>query len=66
MVNSLLIGVGGIVLLMIVWAVVQFFWGKTFPDEMTDEDVLAGRTSCGNCGCVSICKNYQRSSDILA
>ena len=52
-----MIGIGGIVSMMIIWVVVQSFWGKTFAEHLTDEDVLAGRTKCGNCGCTTICEN---------
>ncbi len=57
MINSLLIGIGGIIGLMALWVIVQRFWGNTFSDYMSDEDVLAGRSSCGNCGCTTACKN---------
>jgi hypothetical protein len=57
MIKSLLIGIGGILALMVIWVVVQSIWGKIFSEYMTDEDVLAGRTSCGNCGCTTACKN---------
>jgi hypothetical protein len=56
MLKSLIIGIGGIVVLMILWVVVQSVWKKTFSDYMSDEDVLAGRNSCGNCGCGTVCK----------
>lgn len=57
MLNSLLIGIGGIIVLMIIWAIVQLFWKKTFSEYIADEDVLAERRSCGNCGCTTVCKN---------
>ena len=57
MLKSLIIGIGGIIALMVIWAIVQFFWKKTFSEYISDEDVLAERRSCGNCGCTSICKN---------
>ncbi|MEZ4952887.1 MAG: hypothetical protein R2825_04865 [Saprospiraceae bacterium] len=56
MINSLIIGVGGIIVLMIIWAIVQLFWKKIFSEYIADEDVLAERRSCGNCGCTTICK----------
>jgi hypothetical protein len=56
MINSLLIGVGGMVGLMVLWYVVQTLWGKTFADHLTDEDVMAGRSTCGSCGCGTSCK----------
>ncbi len=60
MFESLLIGVGGIVSLMIVWVIVQSLWRKIFADQISDDDVLAGRTSCSNCGCTTVCKNEQK------
>jgi hypothetical protein len=60
MIQSLIVGVGGLVLLMLVWVVVQTYWGKTFSEEITDEDVLAERRSCGNCGCSIPCDNALR------
>jgi len=50
------IGIIGITGLMILWAVVQYLWRITFMDQQTDEDVLAGRSSCGSCGCGTVCK----------
>ena len=55
MIDSLLIAIGGIITLMIGWAVVQSLWGKTFAEYMEEEDALAGRTKCGNCGCTTAC-----------
>jgi hypothetical protein len=56
MIQSLIIGIGGVVSLMILWMIIQFWWGKTFSDNISDEDVLAGRTSCSNCGCTTVCE----------
>lgn len=56
MLESLIIGIGGIIGMMILWVVVQALWGKAFSDYKTDDDVLAGRTDCGNCGCKTICE----------
>lgn len=56
MLNSLLIGIGGTVGLMLLWFAVQTLWGKTFSEHLTDEDVMAGRSTCGNCGCGSSCE----------
>jgi hypothetical protein len=56
MIDSLIIAIGGITSLMIIWMIVQSLWGKTFSDHLSDEDVLAGRTSCRNCGCTTSCK----------
>ncbi len=60
MLKSLFIAIGGIVGLMLVWVAIQALWRKTFSDDYTtDDDVLAGRRSCGNCGCTTICKNKE-------
>lgn len=55
MIQSLLIGIGGVVGLMLLWTVVQTFWGQTFSEHLTDEDVMATRSTCGNCGCATAC-----------
>ena len=57
MLNTFLTGIGGIIALMIIWGIVQFFWKKTFSEFISDEDVMAERRSCGNCGCLTICEN---------
>lgn len=60
MLKSLFIAIGGIVGLMLVWVGIQALWRKVFSDDYTsDEDVLAGRRSCGNCGCTTVCKNKE-------
>jgi hypothetical protein len=46
-----LIGIGSIVGLMIAWAAVQHYWKASFTEEMTQDDALAERSSCGNCSC---------------
>ncbi|MFT4568392.1 MAG: hypothetical protein ACI9FN_003361 [Saprospiraceae bacterium] len=50
------IGIIGITGLMILWAMIQYLWRIVFMDQQTDEDVLAGRSSCGNCGCGTPCE----------
>lgn len=60
MIQSLLIGIGGIIILMVAWMLVQMSWGKTFSEEISDEDVLADRRSCSNCGCSIPCNNALR------
>ncbi len=57
MFDSLIIAIGGIVGLMILWIVVQAFWRKVFAEHISEADVLAGRTKCGNCGCTTVCNN---------
>lgn len=56
MLKSLLIAIVGIVFIAVVWGVVQLFWKKTFADYIHDEDVLAERRDCGQCGCTTACK----------
>jgi hypothetical protein len=56
MLESLAIGIGGIISMMILWFVVQSLWRKTFSDHITDEDALADRSSCGNCNCTTFCE----------
>jgi len=57
MIGSYIIGIFGVVILMLIWVLVQSGWRKVFSDHLEDEDVMAGRTDCGNCGCTSSCKN---------
>lgn len=59
MFTSLIVGIIGIIGLMIIWVVVQSYWRDTFFENILDDDVLAGRTSCGNCGCTRICKQSE-------
>lgn len=61
MIESYIIAIGGIILLMIIWIIVQVLWKETFYDQLSDDDVLAGRSSCGNCGCTTICSNKRNS-----
>jgi hypothetical protein len=52
-----LIGIGAIVAMMLAWVWVQSLWRDTFSENISDQDVLAERRSCGNCGCTKVCKN---------
>ncbi len=56
MLSSLIIAIAGIVGVMLAWVAVQAMWKNTFPDDVRDDDALAGRSSCGNCGCSTICR----------
>ena len=56
MFKSLIIGIGVTVTIVLVWALVQTLWKKTFREEYLEDDVLAGRRSCSNCGCTGICE----------
>jgi len=55
MIEKYLIGIIGITSLMFGWAIIQGLWRKSFPGQNIDEDVLAGRSDCGSCGCTSPC-----------
>lgn len=59
MVKSIIIGIIGITGLMIFWLFIQNIWRDQFSDMISDEDVLAARGGCGNCGCENICVNKQ-------
>ena len=60
MIGSFLIGIGGMIFLMAIWVAVQSLWRKSFSDYISDEDVLADRRSCGNCGCTAACEKKQK------
>ena len=57
MIKSLLIAITCITALMMGWLMVQLWWKKTFREYISDEDVLADRRSCKNCGCTEACEN---------
>ena len=60
MTSSLIIGLVGVVALMVYWLFIQTVWRQMFADQITDEDVLAERRSCGDCGCGGgVCKVKQ-------
>jgi len=42
-------------LLLLVWVGVQNAWRRRFLPADSDDDALAGRSSCGRCGCASPC-----------
>ncbi|MCB0593327.1 MAG: hypothetical protein H6557_18055 [Lewinellaceae bacterium] len=63
MISSFLIGIGGMIFLMAVWVTVQSLWRKSFSDYISDDDVLADRRSCGNCGCTAACENKRLSAE---
>ena len=62
MLQSLLIAIGGVIALMLFWVLVQILWGRTFSEYVSDEDVMAGRTKCSNCGCTTACENKKELS----
>lgn len=56
MIEKYLIGMAGIISLMVTWSAIQGLWRKTFSDQVQeDQDVLAGRSDCGNCSCATPC-----------
>lgn len=57
MIESFIIAVGGIIAMMTVWVIVQMLWRRTFAEYLSDDDVLADRRSCSNCGCTTACEN---------
>lgn len=52
-----IIGMAGIIGLMTLWVIIQQHWKKAFSDGHVDEDALAGRSDCSNCGCNTPCVN---------
>ena len=57
MIESYIIAIIGIVTLMVAWIGVQTLWRKIFSDHVSDEDAMAERTKCTNCGCTKVCQN---------
>ena len=57
MIKSFIVAVLSILGLMLVWLVIQNKWRNTFQQFITDQDVLAERRSCQNCGCTKQCEN---------
>lgn len=53
MFQSLIVGIGSIVVLVLLWTLVQTQWKNVFREEYLEDDVLVGRKSCSNCGCTS-------------
>ena len=60
MLRSLIIAIGLTVVLVLAWALVQALWKNTFREEYPEDDVLAGRRSCSNCGCTTACVNKNK------
>ena len=44
-----------LVFMILAWVLIQSLWRRVFHENVTDQDVLAGRRSCGNCGCTTVC-----------
>ncbi len=55
MIKTFAIAAVVIILVMTIWIGVQMIWRKVFADYISDEDVMAGRTSCRNCNCMGVC-----------
>lgn len=54
---TLLTALGGIVGMMLAWVAVQRLWGHVFAEarDEHEEDMLAQRGACGQCGCAAAC-----------
>lgn len=63
LIYKLLIALFGITGMMVAWVIIQRLWLKAFPDHHIEEDVLAGRSDCGSCGCTTRCVNKLKSTD---
>ena len=51
MLHTMTVTIGAVVALMLFWVLIQKIWAGVFRDYIQDEDVLADRRSCANCGC---------------
>jgi hypothetical protein len=51
MLYTMSIAMGAVIVLMLFWILIQTIWRNVFRDYIQDEDVLADRRSCANCGC---------------
>jgi len=61
MIKSLIIAIVSIIALMLGWLLIQILWKRTFSDYILDDDVLAERRSCKNCGCTEACENKKQA-----
>ena len=59
-ITTYIIGIAGIIFLMVGWITIQTVWRRVFSDHVSDEDAMAERTTCGNCGCKTVCENKNR------
>jgi len=59
MFKSLIIGIVFIIAMGVFWLLVQVLWKHVFRDEYKEDDVLAGRRNCSNCGCTSVCERKE-------
>ena len=64
MIHTFLLTAGIILFLMMAWIGIQAMWRKVFSENIQDEDVLAERRSCSNCGCTKVCKYKSEETDI--
>ena len=65
MLTSLLISIGAITGMAVLWVIVQSLWRETFKEYIHDDDVLAERRSCNNCGCTTACENKLKETSTL-
>ncbi|NNJ56024.1 MAG: hypothetical protein HKP14_07820 [Bacteroidia bacterium] len=57
-----ILGIIGFIALGMAWVVVQNLWRKVFADSISEDDVLAARGNCDNCGCLGgVCKEKPKS-----
>jgi hypothetical protein len=54
-VKSYLLAVVLLPLLLLSWVAVQSAWLRLFYPNDADNDALAGRSDCGQCGCATPC-----------
>ncbi|WP_421878042.1 hypothetical protein [Marinoscillum sp.] len=58
--SSLITSILVIVSLMLLWVIVMHYWKQVFPEEVINNDALAGRDSCGNCSCSGTCSIHKK------
>jgi len=45
------------------WVAIQAAWARAFPEPGADPDVLARRSDCNGCGCLTRCRRSQPSEE---
>ncbi len=61
---EILLAVVMLPLLLLGWVVVQHAWRRQFRQGDRDGDVLAFRSSCGNCGCTTSCERDEDPQEV--
>jgi len=61
MISETLFGAAGVALLAAGWLAVQLAWGRDFPGDGSEPDVLARRGGCGGCGHGGRCERACRA-----